>query len=41
MKEQNASPALVLLTEFFCSSQVARSEGKKPRHPIEVVNELI
>ena len=31
----------VLVSGFSCRSQVARFEGKKPRHPIAVVNELI
>lgn len=39
--EQNNKFAEVLVTGFSCRSQVARFEGKKPRHPIEVVNELI
>lgn len=39
--EQNKKFAEVLVTGFSCRSQVARFEGKKPRHPIEVVNELI
>jgi Fe-S oxidoreductase len=31
----------VLVTGFSCRSQVARFEGEKPRHPIEVVEQLI
>lgn len=38
---QNATSNEILVTGFSCRSQVARFEGKKPRHPIEVVNELI
>jgi len=31
----------VLVTGFSCRSQIARFEGEKPRHPIEVVEQLI
>lgn len=40
-RAQNETPNEVLVTGFSCRSQVARFEGSKPRHPIEVVNEII